>query len=143
MPSYDPSNHRLIFGAVIIEPESFGPDEFINIRRESAAWEDEVGVGGHVTRSKIMDDRATAQVTVMMTATVNDRLSAAYNLDRITPGGIGPKPFLLQDLGGATKVFAEKAWIQKAPDHVRGRKIAGHTWEIRLEAIKEFHGGND
>lgn len=140
--TYDPANHTVIFGAINID-SGFGKDTWIEVVFESAGWEDDVGVDGEVTRSKINDARATARITMMASSKLNDRLTAHYHADRATPGGLGAKPFLLKDNGGTTKVAAEQAWIQKQPDQTRTRKAGEVVWEIRLANAVAFHGGNE
>lgn len=142
MPAYDPNKHIVSFGAITLYGPSMGTDEWINIVRESPAWEDAVGVDGEVTYSKINDDRATVTLTVMQSSVINDALTAHYNLDRRTPGGIGTRPFLMQDLNGTTRIFAEQARLVKSPDQTRGRTVGEVKWEFRLAQIIEAHGGN-
>jgi hypothetical protein len=142
MPAFDPNRHIVTFGPISLYGVSMGKDEWINVARESPAWEDDVGVDGAVTFSKINDDRATVTLTLMQSSAINDQLSAHYNLDRSTPGGVGARPFTMTDLNGTTKIFAEEARLVKAPDQSRARKVGEVKWEFRLAQIKEFHGGN-
>ncbi len=142
MPSFDPKNHTIVFGTIKIPGEDLGTDEFFNLSPESDAWEDEVGVGGHVQRNKINDERATVTITAMKTARVNDALSAYYNLDRATPGGLGAVPFVMRDRSGTTVVTAAESWLMRLPDNVRGRQAGTTQWQIRLAKVKAFYGGN-
>lgn len=139
--SYDINNHSAVFGAIPIN-SGFGPDTVFEVKRESAAWDDDAGADGEVTRSKNADDRATCMVTLMQSSRINDLLSAHYVLDRVTPGGIGAKPFLLKDNGGTTLLFGEQAWLKKSPDQTRAKKVGQVVWEIRIAKLIEFHGGN-
>ena len=140
--TYDPLNHIVQFGEIMLD-SGWGPDEWIKVEHQSPAWEDDVGVSGEVQRSKINDHRGTVTITLLQTSRKNDALSAHYNLDRATPGGIGAKPFLLMDLGGTTLISADQAWLQKAPDQTRARKAGTTEWQIRLAYMVEHHGGNN
>lgn len=142
MPAYDPNRHMVSFGNILLYGAGMGKDEWINAARESAAWEDDVGVDGEVTFSKINDNRMTVTLTLMQTSQLNDALSAHYNADRATPGGIGTRTFNMTDLNGTTKIFAEQSRLTKSPDQVRARKAGETKWEFRLANVKEFHGGN-
>ncbi len=142
MATYDPNQHMISFGAIVLD-SGFGPDTFITVNRESPAWEDEAGVNGNVQRSKINDDRGTVEITMQQTSKKNDQLTAHYQLDRATPGGIGAKPFLLLDLNGTTKIFTEEAWLSESPPVERARVAGVSVWKIRLAKIVELHGGNN
>lgn len=139
--TYDAANHVLTYGAIILK-NGWGKDNFVKVVRQTPAWSDEVGVAGEVTRSKGNDDRATVTVSLMQSSRENEALSAAYLLDKNTPGGNGAVPFTFMDLGGTTKIAAGEAWLQKSPDQSRARAVGECDWEIRLAAIIEFHGGN-
>jgi len=78
----------------------------------------------------------------MQTSPVNDLLSAARELDRLTPGGTGGVPILVKDNSGTTLFSCETAWIQKAPSAELSREATGREWVFRTDKIVALHGSN-
>lgn len=121
--------------------EGFADGEWLRIERDNNAFDDVVGTDGEVTRSKTNDDRATITLRLMQTSSTNSLLSAFYNADKLTPGGVGVGPFLLRDQQGTTLISAEKCWIAKEPDVSMDRTATEREWVFRCSKLISFHGG--
>lgn len=139
--SYDVAHCACSFGPVVLDG-GFAPDTMLSVERASEAWDDVVGCFKDVSRSMENDDRATVKLMMLQTSKKNDRLSALYNLDKNTPGGTGSRVFAYADLGGTTKLGGAQAWIRKAPDQTRAKKIGATEWHIRIANLIEHHGSN-
>lgn len=137
----DVSNCACSFGPVVLDG-GFAPDTMMTVERASEAWDDVAGCFGDVARSKENDNRATVKLFMLQTSVKNDQLSALYNLDKNTPGGTGSRVFAYVDLGGTTKLGGAQAWIRKAPDQSRAKKVGAVEWHIRVANLVEHHGSN-
>jgi len=138
--TYDPANVSMFFGA--IEMQGFAADAAIAVEHDEDDWTLEIGVDGEGSRSKTSNSSGTITVTLMQTSPVNDLLSAARELDRLTPGGTGGVPILVKDNSGTTLFSCETAWIQKAPSAELSREATGREWVFRTDKIVALHGSN-
>jgi len=114
--------------------------EFLRVEQEADDFEDVVGAGGEVVRSKTNDRRATITLVLLQTAAENDLLSAISNIQRET--GLGSEPLLVKDNNGRAIYKAEQAWIMRAPDASFDRTATSREWAIRCASLERFDGGN-
>lgn len=114
--------------------------EFLRVEQEADDFEDVVGSGGEVVRSKTNDRRATVTVILLQTASENDLLSALHAVQRET--GLGSEPLLIKDQNGRAIYKAEQAWIMRGPDASFDRSATSREWAIRCADLVRFDGGN-
>jgi len=138
--TYDPSSVSMFFGA--IEMQGFAQDAAISVEHDEDDWTLAVGVDGEGTRSKTSNASATITVSLMQSSPVNDLLSAARELDRLTPSGTGGQSLLIKDGSGSSLYAAETAWIQKAPSAELNREATTREWVFRTDNLVALHGSN-
>lgn len=138
---YDPDQVTIVFGATIIG-SGWADGTFVSVEQDEDAFSLYVGTDGEGTRAKSNNASATITFTLAQSALANDLLSAQYNLDLLTPGGVGVVPLLVKDGSGRSLFAAESAWIQKPPRAEYGREVGTREWTIRTDSLVQFHGGN-
>lgn len=141
---YHPSQVVMSIAGIPIVGTADG--DMVTVEYEGDAFEDEAGTDGETVRSVNMDRRATVTFRLMQTSSSNpalDALHAAdYNAAVNGAGGAGVGTFLLQDLGGATLLRSEKAWIAAPPSVAFGPTAGPREWKIRCAKLSGTHGGN-
>lgn len=138
--TYDPSHVSMFYGE--IEVQGFAQDAAISVEHDEDDWTLVTGVDGEGTRSKTSNASATITASLMQSSPTNDLLSAARELDRLTPGGTGGKALLIKDNSGTTIFSAATAWIQKAPTAELNREATTREWVFRTDQLVALHGSN-
>ena len=137
--TYNADQVTVAYGPVLLGSGQ-GDGEFLRIEQEADDFDDVVGSGGEVARSKTNDRRATATLILLQTANENDLLSAISNVQRET--GLGSEPFLVRDTNGRALYKAEQAWIRRGPDATFDRTATSREWAIRIADLVRVDGGN-
>ena len=119
----------------------WGEGGSISIKRNQEIFENTVGRGGHVVRSRTSDKTGTAELTVLQTDPVNSQFAALARLDENTPHGAGIGVFQCRDRENGDEYVSAKAWIQAWPDTDLDRKATDRTWMIYCEDLQFFPGG--
>ena len=137
--TYDPSNVQVIMGGVPMS--GFADGTFISIAFDEDQYTKTVGADGEVSRSKSNNNTATVSLTLKQTSSSNDALSALYQADRLSNGGV--VPFMVKEIGsGRTLCFAQSAWVQKLSDVAYSKDIEDRAWTIATGQMQIFIGGN-
>jgi hypothetical protein len=119
----------------------WGEGESLTIKRNSEIYENTVGRGGHVVRSRTNDQTGTVEITLLQTDPVNTAFAALARLDENTPHGAGIGTFQSRDRENGDEYVAGKAWIQAWPDTDFARKAGDRTWMVYCEKLEFFPGG--
>lgn len=136
---YNADQVTVAYGPVLLD-SGHADGEFLRIEQESDDFEDMVGSGGEVVRSRTNDRRATVTLILLQTAAENDLLSAISAVQRET--GLGAEPLLVKDSNGRALYKAETAWIRRGPDASYDRGPTSREWAIRCAELIRFDGGN-
>ena len=141
--NYDPSRVTLSFLGIDIS--DFQNATFIDVERNEDAFKTHTGSLGDKTVTRILDRGGKVTITLMAHGNSNDFLSLILKdaeqfglVSGLTVGSLQ-----IKDLGGATRVHAEAAWIVKQPKIERA--MDGNTstvWVIECADIEMFSGGN-
>jgi len=137
---YDPTEYSLNFAGVI--PTGYGEDEFLRVEKLADNFVEVVGTDGEVSRSKVMDKRATITFVLMKTSKTNALLSAIAARDENLPNGAGVGAVFIRDRQGDTVFRAAQAWIVRQPDVSLGKQAQSIEWQIRCAKLIPFIGGN-
>lgn len=119
----------------------YGEGGSVNIKRNSEIFENTVGRGGHVVRSRTNDKTGTVELTLLQTDPTNAALAALARLDENTPHGAGIGVFQCRDRENGDEYTSAKAWIQAWPDTEMARKATDRMWMIYCEDLQFFPGG--
>lgn len=145
LKTYSADEVTVMFGGVNLN-QGAGPDAFLSIEFDEDAFMLAIGVDGEGARSKSNNNSATLTVTLMQTSDLNAVLSAAHNLDKITPGGV-VHPVLISTGGTglvegvtADKYSAATAWIKKGPTREFARETGTREWIIQTDALLAIDG---
>lgn len=137
---YDSNQVKISIAGVPITG-GFADGEFVRIERENDAFSDVVGTDGEVTRSKTNDNRATITISLMQTADANLSLSVLHNVDKLTTGGSGVGPVLIEDLNGIAIHESAQSWIMNEPDVTYDREAGSREWAIRCSNLIQLIAG--
>lgn|SRR5574341_534473 len=134
--TYDASKVDVAFMGLPIT--GWGDNDFIEIARDEPLWTIQKGADGEVSRSKNVDDSATAKIVCHQTSQANKTLAGFAQLDRLTGKGIGP--FLLTE--GDSFASSIEAWVEELPAMTYGKEAGRREWLVRLAKAEIFIGGN-
>lgn len=140
MRNFDPNNVVITFASLPIQ--GFADGSFIVIEPVSDAFNWVVGADGETARSKSMDKRRIARVTLLQTSDSNDVLSEIHRLDVEAANGAGIAAFTVTDLSGRTQCIEPQAFILRAPNVELGKEIGPREWVFGLPDPKWNVGGN-
>jgi hypothetical protein len=138
---YDSNEVVVVVGPNIIN-SGRNDGEFVKITKTTAAFSTKVGCDGDVTRSRLNDERAKVEITVMATSSANDIFSALHALDKATPNGDGVVPLMVKDNNGRSLMVAEHCWIENDPEVAFDREAGTRTWPLEVSSIRSFIGGS-
>lgn len=127
---YDFDQYIITFNGIILEGWADGTA--LSLVPEADAFNDMSGVDGRVTRTKSLDNRWTATLSLLQTSSSNDLLSALLTADLNAPNGAGVGAFLVKDVQGNTLFVGAEAWIQRPPDITLERNLTARNWVIRI-----------
>lgn len=137
---YDLDNVSLnVFGIDVTG--GYGSGGSISIKRNKELFMNTAGRAGDIVRSKITDESATIEITVLQTSEVNSRLSAVQALDRFATNGAGVGVFMCRDRTNGDEYFAEKCWINKLPDVEFNEEQSDRVWQLYCEKLEYNPGG--
>ena len=140
-PTYNADQVLVQFAGVTITEK--GKDEFVRIKRTTAAFTKTVGVDGKVVREQTNDDSATVEVICMATSPVNKTLTAIHEGDKASKNGAGIAPLSIQDLNSDEELhFAEEAWIAAVPEVTYARGVGERVWSIECSRLRQVFGGH-
>lgn len=135
----DPNNTQIIVGGVPIG--GFGTGDFMTIDQAEDTFTDTTGADGETIRSKgAPDPMVTITLVLMESSASNTYLSGLHELDRKTPNGAGVVPFLYKDGGGTSLFAAEKCWVSKPPQIVKGKEGKERSWTLRAQTSVRLDG---
>lgn len=138
MRTYIPSEVKTTFRGV--EITGYAEGTFIEVERDEDGFMKYVGSGGDVCRTQNLNRSGKVTITLMMSASSNDVLSASYDLDDRDGNAFGP--FSMKDLNGTTRVHSAEAWISKLPKVERGKEHATVQWVLECADLEIVVGGN-
>lgn len=118
-----------------------GPDEFISSDHIAEERTLITGLDGESVFNIIVDTSRKISVTFMYTSKANALLSAYYNVDRKTEGGL-PAPLYLEDRLGTTKEISSSAMIAFMPDFKVAKEAGTVTWVFLAADADTFLGSH-
>ena len=128
--SYDV--HIVIDGVVV---SGVADDSFVQIASNSEGIISKTGCDGEVARAIDPNHQYQIRVVLLQTSDSNKRLQNYYMRDR--RNGTGMFAIEIKDISGNLNFFAEKAWVARQPDIVRGKDTANYEWTIDTCAISD------
>lgn len=128
---------RVTWGSIILQ--GFDKD-IITIEVPEDSWDVTIGADGEITRINKSIDHAKITINLAQSSDSNDKLSAAWNLDRISGGGVFP--FEFNDGSGRSFVLASETFILKPADLSFGNTAKPRTWVFMTGDALINHGGN-
>lgn len=137
---YVPARTKCNIGGVAIK--GFAADTFITITKDEDSFALSKGINGETTRTLIVDNCYTVEITLMRSSKSNDYLSALCNAD-MNPDtmGAGVVPVFIQGDRSRETFVASQAYIVKLPDEEYNNGEDGsRTWQIQCVDGK-FHAG--
>lgn len=137
---YDPNIVIVTFATLRIQ--GFAEGTFLNIERVSDLYTWKVGADGEVARSKSLDRRRLARLTLMQSSDSNDTLSGIVHLGERAPNGADVAPFTVKDLSGRTVFEDPLAFIMRDPNVEFGVEVGPREWVFALPDPQWFTGGN-
>lgn len=135
---YDPKIVSCIVGGKIMS--GFSDSTFIKLSKNEQAFNLKVGVDGEGTRAKSNNNSGKVEITLMMSSSSNDDLSAFALADQLSNSGA--VPVYLKDNSGRTIASALTAWVQKLPDREFTKEASSVTWVLETDELNLFIGGN-
>lgn len=139
---YDASEVSIIFLGFPID-SGFDDGEFCSIEQNAEDYSLVMGTDGEGTRSASNNRSAKVTIKLMQSSSSNELLSAANNLDRISPNGAGVGVLLIRDRQGTSLFTAQKAWLMGPPKSISfDREAKGREWVIETNELERFDGGN-
>jgi len=138
---YDPDQVKAIICGIPITG-GWAEDSMIEIQQKADNFVTVAGVGGDVTRSKVLDKRATIKIKLLQSSDENALLSALANLDANASNGAGVGPSGISDKGGTALFAGAKSWIARPPDVEFAATAKERVWLIEVAEIERFDGGN-
>lgn len=139
MRTFDPKGVLASFANIPIS--GYADGTFIEVERAEDAYMLTIGAWGEGARARNYNRSGTITFTLLQTSPINDLLSAAALKDELTGAGIGA--LFIKDIGGATLVSADNAWIKKVPTVSVGKEVETREWVIECESMNIFVGGTN
>ncbi len=128
--NYSFKNVNAIFGITEIQGFAEG-DDVVNITFDTEQFADQAGAKGDVVRTQTNDNRATVTIKLLQTSESYKELMALFNLDRQTGANVLPLTVINKETGET--FVGNNAWIQKAPDMVRGQNANAVEFTFRTD----------
>lgn len=139
MKTYSPKDVVCIVGTIDVRGYSEGT--FINAEYDEDAFTKVSSSDGEVTRSKNANESALLTLTLKSSADSNDELSKLASKDRID--GSGVVPLIIKDNSGRLLLSSANCWVRKAPAIEKAKEISDMAWQIDMEKMLLFAGGNN
>lgn len=140
----DPSQYPLSIAGFTIT--GFADGSFIEISRDEDAFKDYSGGDGEAVRLRNKNRFGTVKITLMQSSKSNDILSALAAVDEtgaaVAGISVGSGSFQCKDLNGRMVSSAESAWVKKQANVKLGDEHEPREWEIRVNPLLMFVGGN-
>ncbi len=137
MKSYSPDQILLVFKGVLIQ--SFAPDSFVKVGRNTKTVTLEVGAGGDVVRVFSKDKTGYVEVDILAASATNDLLSAIQRSDETFHDGVGS--VMLKDSNSLTLAHGDEACLEGPSDIERGKGMPTQKWKILVAKIDMKIGG--
>jgi len=125
--TYNPKDIKLVFGGFVAT--GYADDSHLEVEALSDGITSKAGNDGEIVRSINPDQRHSITLRLQQTSAFNDVLSQAYDIDRVTPGGV-MLPVAVVDLNGRTNFAAGQAWVTKKPNSEFGTEAGDREWVI-------------
>ncbi len=134
--TYDAKQVSIIVGVSPLVGLADG--SFVTVRRNSDAFNLQIGADGEGVRSKTNDRSGQIEVVLQQGSDSNDLLSELALADEVSNGGV--VPVLVKDNLGNSLYAAESAWIRKVPDSEFAKDTGSRTWIIETAQLNVFVG---
>lgn len=139
--TWDGAQLSVVIGALPLKSLSDG--DSVIFRRNNPLYNSRAGNDGAVGRARVTDKRAQFEIRTQQTASVNDELSAMFNMDSITEEGQFVGPIMVKDLSGRTVISAGQAWLMSLGDvGFESGAVGERTWTFECADSVAFIGGN-
>jgi hypothetical protein len=115
-------------------------DDSISIEYQEDTVEVVRGVDGEVTRVIHAVDDVQITITLKQSSSSNDFLSALWNADKLSGGGI--LPWATVDGSGTTLVAASECFVKKPPVIAYGKSAKDRVWIMHTGPAVVTIGGN-
>jgi len=140
---YDPAQISLV--AVGIPVSGFAEGTFVTVERNADSFNLTVGSDGDSCRARSNNKSGRITFTLLQSSLTNQLLSAAVNLDEISPSGDAIGPSQIKDNSSTTAttlVFAEKSWIVKPANVEYSNEVTTREWIVETDDLVMNVGGN-
>lgn len=115
-------------------------DDMISIEYPEDLVEVVRGADGQVTRNIHAVDDIQITITLKQSSSSNDFLTALFNADKLSGGGI--LPWLTKDGAGTSLITAPECFVKKAPTADWGKTAKDRVWILHTGPALVFIGGN-
>jgi hypothetical protein len=138
LTTYSPNEVVLVVGTTLLT--GLANDGFIKITNEAEDWTDEVGRDAEVTRSRILDNRATIEVVLTRSSLSNNVLDELRQEKDERSGPRGVRRIKVQDLN-ADALYEGDGFVMGPPEVTYGAKAENRTWKIRVAELRRVDKG--
>lgn len=136
---WDPDQVDVIFDGIPLS--GFAEDGIVTFEETGERFITVVGVDGDITRSKVKGKLGVLTIKLMSSSKGNDVLSAAHNLDILSPGGAGVVAGAVNDRNSTSLLASPKMWIIGFPPLNLGKQAVPNEWKIQVTDYTLFIGG--
>lgn len=137
---YSPKDVKIVV-AGLYQVEGYAEGTFINITRNTRAYESTRAMDGEIARVCRKDGGYTLEITVAQSSRANDIFSALYNIDTATQ--IGKFPLFIKDQYGSTSFMSLSTWIEDLPSVTFSGDLETRTWVLGCAQATLHVGGNE
>lgn len=128
--------------AGLFDIEGLADGTFVEINKEVAPYQSQVGMDGQVSRTFIYDATYTVTITLAQTSKSNNLLNSLHALDLATQAG--KVPLFIRDKEGSTTFFSPNAWVENQPKVSYSKDMETRVWSLRCtEGVLIVGGSGD
>lgn len=136
--TYNPKDVDLIIGGAKID--GYADGTFIEVVRNSNAFETTAGADGQIARAKTNDNSADITVTLLQTSNSNATLNIIAENDEQT--GKGVVPIVIKERETGNKIQGGSGWCKKRPDVTYAKEISDRVWVFTIANSRTEMTGN-
>lgn len=126
--------------AGLFDIEGFADGTFIEVTKEIAPYQAQVGMDGQVSRTFVYDATYAVTITLAQTSRSNNLLNRLHAIDLATQSG--KVPLFIRDKEGSTTFFSPNAWIENQPKVSFSQEMETRIWNFRCTAGVLSVGGS-
>lgn len=124
--TYNASMVKIALGTHAVT--GYAEDSFVVIEPIDSGVTSKAGCDGEIVRSVDPNERFTVKLTLLANSPTHKFLMNKYGQDK--KDGSGMFPILINDITGAEKFSAAKAWVTKIPSKTNGKESQNKEWTL-------------